>query len=83
MALDTVTRSRLDYIFLLKQSWPHLITEVGKGMTGKDHLIKILFLLLISTEKLGSFFAFIELMHIIKHSCGKQGDKCVIAVCVY
>ena len=59
MALDTVSRSRLDYIFLLKQSWPHLIIEVGKGMTRKDHLINTLFLILISTEKLRSFFVFI------------------------
>jgi len=56
MALNTVTKGRLVY-FLLKQSWPHLVIEVGKGMIGKDHLITIQFLILISTEKLRSFFA--------------------------
>lgn len=59
MALDTVTRSRLDYIFLERQPWPHVIIEAGKGMIGKDRLISTLFLILISTEKLRRFFAFI------------------------
>lgn len=54
------------YIILPKQSWPHLVLVVGKGMTGKDHLINILFLILIFKEKLRSFFAFIWPMHIIK-----------------